>query len=149
MRSRKVGDQTLRQRNQLRAATVSPPDHTAVVQHTNDDAAQRTPQRLYAVPRLQVRDRAEALDDLDHRLPWQYPGDTVGDGGHDFAATAGGQIGEDEVNDSSSDVSEGVAVEEEERSTAMTLPQELYGFGEGSDFGLESAPLCFKRCIAL
>jgi hypothetical protein len=73
----------------------------------------------------------------------------VGDGGHDFAATAGGQIGEDEVNDSSSDVSEGVAVEEEERSTAMTLPQELYGFGEGSDFGLESAPLCFKRCIAL
>jgi hypothetical protein len=149
MRSRNVDNQTLRQRNELRAASVSPPDHTAVVQHTNNDAAQRTPQRFYAVPRLQVRDRAEALDDLDHRLPRQHPGDIVGDSGHDLAATAGGQVGEDEVNDSSSDVSEGVAVEEKERSAAMTLPQELYGFGEGSDFGLEFAPLCFKRCIAL
>jgi hypothetical protein len=73
----------------------------------------------------------------------------VGDGGHDFTATSGGQVGEDEVNDSPPDVSEGVAVEEEKRSAAMALPRELYGFGEGSGFGLDFAPLCFKRRIAL
>jgi hypothetical protein len=73
----------------------------------------------------------------------------MGDGGHDLAATAGGKIGEDEVNNGASDVGEGVAVEREERGAAMALPQELYCFGEGSDFGLSLPPLCFNRCIAL
>ena len=31
----------------------------------------------------------------------------------------------------------------------MALPQELYGFGEGTGFGLDFVPLCFKRRIAL
>jgi hypothetical protein len=41
MRSTNVDNQTLRQRDQLRAAAVSPPDHTAVGLHTNDNAALR------------------------------------------------------------------------------------------------------------
>ncbi|PWU12564.1 MAG: hypothetical protein C5B50_21220 [Verrucomicrobia bacterium] len=73
----------------------------------------------------------------------------MGDSGHDFAPATGRQLSKDEVNDGSSNVGKGVAIEEQERGAAMALPQELYGFGEGTDFKLEFAPLCFNRCIAL
>jgi hypothetical protein len=73
----------------------------------------------------------------------------MGCGGHDFAAAARGQIGKDEVNDGSANIGKSVAIEEKKRGAAMALPQKLYGFGEGSDFGLDFAPLCFKRCLAL
>jgi hypothetical protein len=73
----------------------------------------------------------------------------VSDGGHDFAPAAGDQVGKNEINDRPANVGKRVAVEKEERGAAMALPQKLYGFGEGSDFDLEFAPLCFNRCIAL
>jgi hypothetical protein len=73
----------------------------------------------------------------------------MGYSGHDFAAAAGGQIGKDEVNDGSANIGKSVAVEEKKRGAAMALSQKLYGFDEGSDFGLDFAPLCCKRCIAL
>jgi hypothetical protein len=44
----------------------------------------------------------------------------VGNGRHDLAAKAGGQIGEDDVNDRSANVGEGVAVKEEERGATMS-----------------------------
>jgi antitoxin component of MazEF toxin-antitoxin module len=91
----------------------------------------------------------QALNDFHHCFPRQHAGNVMGDGGHDFAAAAGGQVGKDEVNNRSPNVSERVAVEEEERGAAMALPQQLYGFGKGSDFELELAPLCFNRSIAL
>jgi hypothetical protein len=68
---------------------------------------------------------------------------------HDFTAADCGQVGEDVVNEGSSNVGEGVAVEEKERGAAVALPQEFYGFGEGSGFGLSAAPFCFNRSIAL
>jgi hypothetical protein len=73
----------------------------------------------------------------------------VGNGGHHFPSAGRGQVGENEVNDRPADVGKRVAVEEQERRAAMALPQEIYGFGEGADFGLLASPLCFKRCIAL
>jgi hypothetical protein len=73
----------------------------------------------------------------------------MGNGGHDFAAAAGGKVGEDKVDDSSTDIGESVAIEEKEWRAAMALPQKFYGFCEGTDFGLEFAPLCFNRRIAL
>jgi hypothetical protein len=73
----------------------------------------------------------------------------MGNGGHDFAAAAGHQIRKDEINEGAAHVGKRVAVEEQERRAAMALPQEFYGFGEGSDFGLAFPPLCFNRCIAL
>jgi hypothetical protein len=73
----------------------------------------------------------------------------MGHGGHDLPAATGRKFSEDEINDGSPHVGKGVAIEEEERGAAMTLPQKLYGFVEGGDFALPSSPLCFKRCIAL
>jgi hypothetical protein len=73
----------------------------------------------------------------------------VGDGGHHLAAAAGGQIGENEVNHRAAHIGKGVAVEEQKGSPTVTLPEELYGFAEGEDFALFSAPLCFSRSIAL
>jgi hypothetical protein len=69
--------------------------------------------------------------------------------GHDFAATTRDEIGENKINHSSSDVSEGVPVEEEKGSAPVALPQKFYGFGEGVDLGLSFPPLCFKRSTAL
>jgi hypothetical protein len=68
---------------------------------------------------------------------------------HHFAPAGGGKFGEDEVNDGSPYVGKSIAVEEEERRPAMTLPQELYSLVEGGDFCLPAPPFCFKRCIAL
>ena len=70
-------------------------------------------------------------------------------GGHDFAATDGGEVGENEVHKSSANVGKGVAVEEQKGRAPMALAQEVYGFGEGVGFGLLLPPLCFKRSIAL
>jgi hypothetical protein len=73
----------------------------------------------------------------------------MSDGGHGLAAAAGGEVGKHEVNNRSPNVGEAVAIEEEERGAPMALPQELYGFGEGSCCGLSLPPLCFNRRIAL
>jgi hypothetical protein len=70
------------------------------------------------------------------------------DGGHDFAAASGGQVGEKGGNDLAGDVGKGVAVEEEERSTAMALPQEFYGFGEGEDLLPFFFPLAAARFLS-
>jgi hypothetical protein len=72
----------------------------------------------------------------------------MGDGGHDFASATGGQIRKNEINNRPANVGESIAVEEKERGTAMALPQEFYGFGEGEDCGLPLPPLCFKRSVA-
>jgi len=68
---------------------------------------------------------------------------------HYFAPAGGGEFGEDEVNNGSPYIGESVAVEEEERCPAMTLPQEIYSLVEGGDFWLSAPPFCFKRRIAL
>jgi hypothetical protein len=91
----------------------------------------------------------KGFDNLHHRFPGQHARDAVGHGGHDFPAAAGGQVGEDEVNNGPADVSKSVAVEEEKRSAAVAVPQEFYGFGERLDGRLFLLPFCFNRRIAL
>ncbi len=71
------------------------------------------------------------------------------DRGHYFAATPGGQVSKNQIDDGSANVGERVAVEKQKRGPAMALPQEFYAFGEGLDGGLFFAPLSFNRCVAL
>ena len=74
----------------------------------------------------------------------------MSDSGYHFAATTRHQIGENNINDRAPHIGERVAVEEEKRRAAMALPQELYGFGEGSDFGdniLAELPNVIDRVI--
>jgi hypothetical protein len=52
------------------------------------------------------------------------------DRGHHFAPTGGGQFSEECGCDLTCHVGKGIAVEEEERSAAMALPQELYSLFE-------------------
>jgi len=73
----------------------------------------------------------------------------MSDGRHHLAPAGGGQISKDEIDHRAPNVSERVAIEEKKWRAAMALPQEVYGFGEGGDFGLAAAPLRFKRSIAL
>ena len=142
-------DQTFGQGEEFGLAAVGLPDHAAVIKQTEDSALRRTAEGLDAVAR-QVRSAfAKALDDFHHALPVQHAGDVVGDGGHNLTAAASGQIGEDKVNDRSSDFSKRVAVKEKEWSLPVTAPERLYGFVEGEDFGLLLALLCFSRSIAL
>ena len=143
------GNQAFRQRHQLGAAPVHLPDEAAIVKLADDDAARGAAQRFHPIARLQLGGFTQALDDLNHGFPRQDAGDVMGDRRHDLAAADCGQVGEDEVNNGSSNVGEGVAVEEKERGAAVALPQEFYGFGESGGFGLSAAPLCFKRSIAL
>jgi dGTP triphosphohydrolase len=49
----------------------------------------------------------------------------VGNGGHDFAPTPSGHVGEDKINDCPANVGESVPVEEKKRSAAVALPQEF------------------------
>ena len=56
--------------------------------------------------------------------------DVVGDSGHYFATSGGRQFGEKRGHKLTTDIGEGVAVEKEERSAAMTLPQKIQGFVE-------------------
>jgi hypothetical protein len=52
----------------------------------------------------------------------------VGDSGHDFTTAYSGQVGEKRRRDLPGDISEGIAIEKQERGAAMTLPQEFYDF---------------------
>jgi hypothetical protein len=51
--------------------------------------------------------------------------DMVGDGGYDLAAPAGGQLSKKSGSELSSDICEGVAVEEEEWGAPMAAPEEI------------------------
>jgi len=109
----------------------------------------RAAQGFDPVARLEVGRDAKLIHDPRHGFVVEHAGDAVGYGGHDFAAPAGGKVGQHEINDGSSHVCKRVAVEEEKRGAAMALPQEFYGFLESGDFALPASPLCFKRSIAL
>ena len=78
----------------------------------------------------------------------QYTGDAVGNGGHRFPAAGRGQVGKNRRGELTAHVGEGVAVEKQERRAAMTLPQEIYGFGEGEDLLLFGGPLACARCLS-
>jgi len=106
-------------------------------------------QGLYAVAGLPSGAFGQGFDNADHGIPWQHACDIVGDHGHDFAPTSGGQVGEDRRCDLPGHVGKGVAVEEEKRGATVTLPQELYGFCEGEDLPLLFRPLARARALSL
>ena len=68
---------------------------------------------------------------------------------HHLTAARGGEFRKDEVDHRATDIGERIAVEEQKRRAAVALPQEIYGFGEGVDFGLAASPVGFERRIAL
>jgi len=92
---------------------------------------------------------AKGLDNLRHRFPRENTGNVMRDRRHDLAPPSRLQFSENQINERPANVRKSIAVEEKERSAPMALPQELYRFGEGADFGLPAAPLRFNRCIAL
>jgi hypothetical protein len=55
----------------------------------------------------------------------------MGHSGHDLTAARSGHFREDEVNDGSANVGEGVAVEEEKGRPTVAGAEEFYGFVEG------------------
>jgi hypothetical protein len=73
----------------------------------------------------------------------------MGHSRHYFTPPARGQVSEQRRGDLAPHVREGVAVEEKERSAAMALPQEVYGFVEGEDLLLLCRPLACARCLSL
>ena len=110
---------------------------------------QRAAQCFDAVTGLPVGSGGKGFDNFFHCMPWQYARNVVSHGGHDFAPARGGEVGENKIYNSSSNVCESITVEEKERRAAMALPEEFYRFAEGADFGLRLTPFCFSRCIAL
>ena len=79
----------------------------------------------------------------------QHASDVMRHRRHRFTTPGGGKLGKYKVHHGAPHIGKRIAVEEEEGSAAMALPQEFYGFVEGGDFSLPSPPLCFKRSIAL
>ena len=76
-------------------------------------------------------------------------GDVMRQSRHDFASPSGWQVREESRGKLTSYVGEGVAIEEKERSAAMALPQELYGFVERQDLLLLSRPVACARPLSL
>ena len=138
-----------RERRQFAGCAVWFPDYAAIVQNPNDDAVQRATECFDAVTGFPVGGFAQRLNNLDHCLPRQDTGDVMGDGGHDLATADGRQVGEKGGHDLPRNVGESVTIEEKERGAAMTLPQELYGFGEREDLLPPFVPLAAARFLSL
>jgi hypothetical protein len=73
----------------------------------------------------------------------------VGDGGDCFPAAPGWQISENGGGELTGDVGESVSVEKEERSAPVTVPKEVYRFGEAEEAGLSFCPLSRNRLLSL
>src|SRR5438309_770957 len=71
--------QALRECNQLSLAAVGKPRHAAICEHSQDHAARRAAKRLDAIAGLEVSGFTKTMDDFNHYLPIEYPGDIVGD----------------------------------------------------------------------
>lgn len=142
-------DQAFGKRSQFTVRAVCFPCDATVLEHTKNRSTQRTAQRLDAVAPLPIGGFAKRINDPGHRFPWQHSGDVMGNGRHDFAASARRQVSQYHVNEGAANIGKRVAVEKEKRGAAMTSPQEFYDFSEGSDFGLALPPLCFNRRMAL
>lgn len=89
----------------------------------------RASQGLDVVSGFYIGGFAKGINDFDHILAVEHTRDVVGDSGHDLAAAAGRQVGEQRNGKLSADISKGIAVKEQEWSAAMTQPEEIKGFG--------------------
>jgi hypothetical protein len=73
----------------------------------------------------------------------------VGDSGHDLAAATGHEFGKNRGSQLAPNVGESIAVEEKERGTPMTMPKEIYRFGQGEVGGLFICSLSCNRFVSL
>jgi hypothetical protein len=103
------------------------PANTSVIEDLEDHAAQRTSEGLDAITCLPIGGFAKTVNDLDHAFAIEYARDVVSDGRCDLAAPARRQLSENQGGHLAADISESVAVEKEERSPAVTLPEEFDG----------------------
>jgi hypothetical protein len=113
------------------AGAVGTPDDAAVFEDAEDGAGCGASEGLDAVAGLEGGGFAEGLDGGNHRVAVEDAGDVVGDGGGEFAAADGGEVGEERVASASSNVSEGVSVEKEKRRGLMKMPQETQNLQKG------------------
>jgi len=109
----------------------------------------RTAKCLDAVARLKVGGAAQTLDNLSHALMVEHSGDEMRESRDNFTSASGRQVREQGCGKLTPHVSEGVAIEEEERSAAMALPQKLYGFVERKDLPLLCCPVACARRLSL
>lgn len=75
--------------------------------------------------------------------------DAVGDGGSYLSAARRREFGKDRGGNLTSDVGEGVAVEEKERGEPVAVAEELYRFVEGEDGAALLLPLSCCRFLSL
>jgi hypothetical protein len=120
-----IAGQTFRKGREFTQAAVGLPDNATVIEQSEDRAVRRAAQRLDSVAGLEGGGFAEAFDDANHALPVEHAGNVVGDGGYHLTPAAGGQVGKKRGGKLSSDIGEGIAIEEEEGGTAMTVPEEI------------------------
>ena len=117
--------QAFGQSRKFRETAVGLPDNPAIFEQAEDRAARRAAQGLDAVAGVERGGFAEAFDDANHAIPVEHAGNVVGDGGDHLAAAAGGQVGKQSGSELSSDIREGIAVEEEKWGTPMAVPEEV------------------------
>ena len=113
------------QSRKLALTAVRLPDNPAVVEQTKDRAARRAAQGLDAVAGVERGGFAEAFDDANHAIPVEHAGNVVGDGGDHLTAPTGGQVGKQSGSELSSNIREGITVEEEKWGTPMAVPEEI------------------------
>ena len=143
-----LANQALRQGGKF-GAGIGSPDHAPVFQHAHNLPAHRAPQGLDPVAGLKVRRFRESIHNLRHGLVIQHAGDAMGHGRHHFPPAGSWEFSKQRSDELASHVSEGVAVEEQERGAAVAVPQKLYGFVEGEDLLLLFLPLSAARCLSL
>jgi hypothetical protein len=72
----------------------------------------------------------------------------MGYGGDDFTSAAGGKFSEKRGDDLARDIRKGVAVEEEERSLAVAVPEKLDQLFEGARLTLPFLPFTAARFLS-
>ena len=106
-------------------------------------------QCFHAITRLELCGLTKAFHNVHHRFPVEHAGDVVGNGRCGLPAPARWQVCEERCDDLTGDISEGIAVEKEERGAPVAMPEKLYEFGEGEDLILLLRPLCSARFLSL
>jgi len=95
---------------------------------------QGTLERLHAVARLELGALSQRFHARDHGVTVQHTGDVMRRERCGFATATAREVGEQNVNQSAADFSEGVAVEEQKRSGAMTMIKEIQRFEQRQAF---------------
>lgn len=96
-----------------------------LLQHAQDYSARSATQCLDPITGLEVRGFTKAFHNFHHRLAVEHADDVVGNGRSSLPSPARWQVSEERRDDLTGDISEGAAVKEEERGSAVTMPEKI------------------------